>query len=67
VNLHIKNGIRKVKICWFDSAKWFEASLFVKFAEPENTLGEPHEGEGRKQTPLIWVHRMGSPFLPKIS
>jgi len=49
VNLHIKNGIRKVKICWFDSAKWFEASLFVKFAEPENTLGEPHEGRGENR------------------
>jgi hypothetical protein len=34
VNLHIKNGRKKFKICWFDSAKWFKASPFVEFAEP---------------------------------
>jgi hypothetical protein len=28
VTLHVKIGLRKVKACWFGSAKWFLPSIF---------------------------------------
>jgi len=33
MNLQIKIGWRKVKTCWFGTAKWFGPCIFAQFAE----------------------------------
>jgi hypothetical protein len=40
VTLHVKIGLRKVKACWFGSAKWFPPSNFGHFAKAGKMAGQ---------------------------